>query len=139
MAIAGIPWWTTDIGGFFGANIYDKAYHEVFVRWFEYGTFCQVMRLHGDRMPHQPQHGTTGGAACVSGAPNEIWSYGEEVYEICKKYIRIRENMRPYTRALMQAAHEKGTPVIRPLFYDFPEDAMCWETRASTCMVRTFL
>ena len=112
MAIAGIPWWTTDIGGFFGANIYDKAYHEVFVRWFEYGTFCPVMRLHGDRMPHQPQHGTTGGAACVSGAPNEIWSYGEEVYEICKKYIRIRENMRPYTRALMQAAHEKGTPVI---------------------------
>ena len=88
MAIAGIPWWTTDIGGFFGANIYDKAYHEVFVRWFEYGTFCPVMRLHGDRMPHQPQHGTTGGAACVSGAPNEIWSYGEEVYEICKKYIR---------------------------------------------------
>ena len=63
MAIAGIPWWTTDIGGFFGANIYDKAYHEVFVRWFEYGTFCPVMRLHGDRMPHQPQHGTTGGAA----------------------------------------------------------------------------
>ena len=37
----------TNGGGFFGANIYDEDYHEVFVRWFEYGTFCPVMRLHG--------------------------------------------------------------------------------------------
>ena len=127
MGIAGIPWWTTDIGGFFGANIYDESYHEVFVRWFEYGAFCPVMRLHGYRMPYQPQFGTTGGAECVSGAPNEIWSYGDQVYEICKKYITIRETMRPYTRELMKAAHEKGTPVMRPLFYDFPEDAVCWD------------
>ena len=60
MGLSGIPWWTTDIGGFFGANIYDEDYHEVFVRWFEYGTFCPVMRLHGYRMPYQPQLGTTG-------------------------------------------------------------------------------
>ena len=65
------------------------------------------MRLHGYRMPYQPQYGTTGGAECCSGAPNEIWSYGEEVYEICKHYINIRENMRDYTRDLMKAAHEK--------------------------------
>ncbi len=127
MGIAGIPWWTTDIGGFFGANIYDKSYHEVFVRWFEYGAFCPVMRLHGYRMPYQPQLGTTGGAACVSGAPNEIWSYGDEVYEICRKYIALREQMRPYIRGLMKAAHEKGDPVMRPLFYDFPEDRKAWE------------
>ena len=54
MGLSGITWWTTDIGGFFGANIYDEDYHEVFVRWFEYGTFCPVMRLHGYRMPYQP-------------------------------------------------------------------------------------
>lgn len=128
MGLAGIPWWTTDIGGFFGANITDEKFHEVLVRWFEYGTFCPVMRLHGYRMPYQPQQGTTGGAACVSGAPNEIWSYGDKVYEICKKYLWIRENMRPYTRKLMKEAHEKGTPVMRPLFYDFAEDYACWET-----------
>ena len=126
MAMAGIPWWTTDIGGFFGANIYDEKYHECFVRWFEYGTFCPVMRLHGYRMPYQPQYGTTGGATCVSGAPNEIWSYGDEVYEICKKYIGIREKMRPYTRSLMKNAHEKGDPIMRPLFYEFPEDEQAW-------------
>lgn len=128
MGLAGIPWWTTDIGGFFGANITDEKFHEVLVRWFEYGTFCPVMRLHGYRMPYQPQQGITGGAACVSGAPNEIWSYGDKVYKICKKYLWIRENMRPYTRKLMKEAHEKGTPVMRPLFYDFPEDCACWET-----------
>ena len=126
MAIAGIPWWTTDIGGFFGASVEDLSYRELFVRWFEYGTFCPVMRLHGYRMPYQPQHGTTGGAACVSGAPNEIWSYGEEVYEICKKYIALREQMRPYIREQMKAAHEAGDPVMRPLFYDFPEDPAAW-------------
>ena len=127
MGIAGIPWWTTDIGGFFGADIYDEDFHEVLIRWFEYGTFCPVMRLHGYRMPYQPQYGTTGGAECVSGAPNEIWSYGDKVYEICKKYIEMREAMRPYVRRLMEEAHEKGTPVMRPLFYDFPEDKACWE------------
>lgn len=85
------------------------------------------MRLHGDRDPKQPQHGTTGGAFLCSGAPNEVWSYGEDVYEICKKYMRIREELRDYTRSLMKDAHEKGSPIIRPLFYDFPADKRCWE------------
>ncbi len=127
MAMAGIPWWTTDIGGFFGGDIRDKEFHELFVRWFEYGTFCPVMRLHGYRMPYQPQFGTTGGAACISGAPNEIWSYGEEIFAICKAYIELREKMRPYIRDVMREAHEKGAPVMRPLFYEFPGDGVCWE------------
>jgi len=127
MAIAGIPWWTTDIGGFFGGDSTDPAFHELLVRWFEYGAFCPVMRLHGYRMPYQPQYGTTGGAACVSGAPNEIWSYGKDVEKILERYIRIRENMRPYVRDLMRQAHEKGTPVMRPLFYDYPEDTASWD------------
>ena len=127
MAMAGIPWWTTDIGGFFGGDIRDKEFHELFVRWFEYGTFCPVMRLHGYRMPYQPQFGTTGGAACISGAPNEIWSYGEEIFAICKAYIELREKMRPYIRDVMREAHEKWAPVMRPLFYEFPGDGVCWE------------
>lgn len=127
MGIAGIPWWTTDIGGFFGANIHDPEFHELLIRWFEYGTFCPVMRLHGYRWPLQPQYGTTGGAACISGAPNEVWSYTDEVYEILKSYLEMREQMRPYITKLMEEAHEKGTPVMRPLFYDFPEDPACWD------------
>jgi alpha-D-xyloside xylohydrolase len=127
MGIAGIPWWTTDIGGFHGGDPNDEAFRELFLRWFQWGAFCPVMRLHGDREPKQQQVGTTGGATCLSGAPNEVWSYGEEVYGICKKYMFIREEMRDYTRGLMKDAHEKGTPVMRPLFYAFPGDEKCWE------------
>jgi alpha-D-xyloside xylohydrolase len=126
MGIAGIPWWTTDIGGFHGGNPDDPEFRELMIRWFQWATFCPVMRLHGDREPKMPQHGTTGGAECTSGAANEVWSYGEEIYEICKKYMRFRETLRDYTRSLMQGAHLRGTPVIRTCFYVFPEDEGCW-------------
>ena len=127
MGLAGIPWWTTDIGGFHGGDPTDPAFRELFVRWFQWGTFCPVMRLHGDREPRQPQYGTTGGATCRSGAANEVWSYGEEVFKICKKYLQIREKLRPYIRELMREAHEKGSPVMRTLFYAYPEDPLCWK------------
>lgn len=127
MGLAGIPWWTTDIGGFHGGDPDDPEFRELFVRWFEWGAYCPVMRLHGDREPRQPQVGTTGGATCRSGAANEIWSYGEEVFEICKKYIDIREKLRPYTKQVMEEAHGTGAPVMRTLFYEFPSDLKCWE------------
>lgn len=126
MGLAGIPWWTTDIGGFHGGDPREPAFRELFVRWFQWGAFCPVMRLHGDREPRQPQFGDSGGAACRSGADNEVWSYGEEVYGICKKYMGIREELRGYTRGLMKEAHEKGSPVMRTLFYEFPDDAESW-------------
>lgn len=127
MGIVGIPCWTTDIGGFHGGDPNNEQFRELFVRWFQCGTFCPVMRLHGDPEPKQPQYGTTGGATCLSGADNEVWSYREKVYEICKKYLNILERLRPYTRELMKEAHEKGAPVMRTLFYEFPEDSTCWE------------
>ncbi|KAJ5808243.1 Glycosyl hydrolase [Penicillium riverlandense] len=128
MGLAGIPWWTTDIGGFHGGDPNDHDFRELFVRWFQWGAFCPVMRLHGDREPRQPQQGTTGGATCCSGAPNEVWSYGPEVYDICKKYMTLREELRDYTRSLMQEAHQDGSPVMRTLFYEFPDDPECWKT-----------
>jgi alpha-D-xyloside xylohydrolase len=127
MGIAGISWWTTDIGGFHGGHVNDPGFHELPVRWFEWGCFCPVMRLHGNREPIKPQYGTSGGATCRSGSDNEVWSYTGEVYEICKRYLFIREKLKPYITELMKAAHEKGSPVIRPLFYDFPEDEKAWK------------
>ncbi|KAL9947159.1 hypothetical protein D7B24_005050 [Verticillium nonalfalfae] len=126
MGIAGFSWFTTDIGGFHGGDPDDPEFRELFVRWFQWGTFCPVMRLHGDREPKQPRLGTTGGSHCLSGGPNEVWSYGEEVYAICEKYLRLRESMREYTRELHRAAHENGDPLMRPLFYDFPNEDKCW-------------
>lgn len=65
----------------------------------------------------------------ATGAENEIWSYGEENYEIMVKFIRIREMMRDYIRGLMREAHETGSPVMRAMFYEFPEDENCWDIR----------
>lgn len=127
MGMAGIPWWTTDIGGFHGGDPSDPAFRELLVRWFEYGAFCPVMRLHGDRMPKQKPLGVDRGGRCPSGGDNEVWSFGEEAYEICKKYLFLRERMRPYTEKTMAQTHEKGTPVMRPLFYGYPQDSQAWE------------
>ncbi len=68
-----------------------------------------------------------GGGMCDSGAANEVWSFGEEAYEIFVHYIRIRENLRPYIREMMAEAHEKGVPPMRPMFYDFPEQKEMWD------------
>ena len=54
IAIAGIPWWTTDIGGFHGGDASDEDYRELIVRWFQYGAFCPLFRLHGNREPRVP-------------------------------------------------------------------------------------
>lgn len=129
MGMAGIPWWTTDIGGFHDGDIRDPKFQELLVRWFQYGAFCPVMRLHGNRLPYKEPLADVGGGRCGSGAENEIWSYGEENYRIMKKYIEIREEMRPYTRRLMKETSEKGTPVMRPLFYHFQKDARAWEIK----------
>jgi alpha-D-xyloside xylohydrolase len=126
MAIAGIPWWTTDIGGFFGGDVRDPSYPELLVRWFQYGAFCPVFRLHGDRLPEKPPL-SPGGTEFHSGADNEVWRFGDEAYGIMRKYMLMRERLRPYLREAMRAAHERGTPPMRPLFYDFPDDPEAWD------------
>lgn len=57
-----------------------------------------------------------------TGGPNEAWSFGEEAYRIIKDLLFLRERLRPYILEQMQLAHEKGTPPMRPLFFDFPND-----------------
>ena len=134
MGLSGIPWWTTDIGGFHGGNADSPEFRECLVRWFEFGTFCPVFRLHGFRSPVVTDPADlvfTGKNAkewrYTSGSANEVWSFGDEVYEICKKYMYLREKMRPYIKEQMCIAHEKGYPVMRPLFFDYPDDNKAWD------------
>jgi alpha-D-xyloside xylohydrolase len=128
MGISGIPWWTTDIGGFHGGHPDDGSFRELLVRWFQFGTFCPVMRLHGFRTP-KGKKALEDYMAHLTGVDNEVWSFGEEVYAILEKYLKLREKLRPVTRELMREAHEKGSPVIRPMFYEFPDDPVCWDCR----------
>jgi alpha-D-xyloside xylohydrolase len=117
IAMSGIPWWTTDIGGFMEGDIRTDYFKELIVRWFQYGVFCPLFRLHGVR---QPLNGLYG--AQSSGADNEVWSFGERNYKIIRNLLFLREKLKPYLRELNRAAHEHGTPPMRPLYYDFPTD-----------------
>ena len=134
MAIAGIPWWTTDIGGFLGGDIKDPDFHELLIRWFEWACFCPVMRLHGERPPFnvldKPYHEVRGHQIkqMESGQDNEVWSFGDDVYKILEQLLLLRARLKPYIKTLMQSAHENGTPVMRPLMYDFYTDPLAVAT-----------
>ncbi|MCG6186322.1 glycoside hydrolase family 31 protein [Maribellus maritimus] len=121
ISLCGIPWWTTDIGGFW-ANPQSEDYKEVLIRWFQYGTFCPVMRIHGVNSPMKKIEGQLTG----TGGPNEVWSFGDDAFKIMSHYLDVRERLRPYVQKHMDIASEKGIPVMRPLFFDFPEDEMCY-------------
>ncbi|KAK0334445.1 hypothetical protein LTR91_016932 [Friedmanniomyces endolithicus] len=125
MGMAGIPWWTSDIGGFHGGDGNSPAFQELLARWFFFGAFSPVFRMHGDR--ENGTAGSTVGSVQGSGGDNEVWSFGPQVYEVCVKYLKLRELLREYIRGLMREAHEKGSPITRPMFYEFPKDEQCWE------------
>ena len=121
---SGMPYWSTDIGGWQYLPGSHKAerpmlidatdakenvgnyedYAELYVRWFEYGTFQPTMRAHGSRNQ------------------NEVWSYGKEAEPILEKYLRLRYQLMPYIYSLGWYSHETGAPFMRGLFMDFGSD-----------------
>jgi alpha-D-xyloside xylohydrolase len=122
IGMSGIPWWTTDIGGFFGGQIDTPYFQELIVRWFQYGAFCPIFRLHGWRnssLAHPEASDPT------HGGPNEVWSFGERAYKIIRDVLFLRERLRPYIMEQMKIASRKGTPPMRPLFFDFADDQYC--------------
>jgi alpha-D-xyloside xylohydrolase len=129
MGLAGIPWWTTDIGGFQGGNVNDPAFHELLIRWFQWAVFCPVLRMHGYREPQiqPPESYRNGIPQCNSGSPNELWSYGEENYAIMQHWLSVREKLRPYVDALFANAHQHGDPLMRPLFWHYPDEPQSWQ------------
>jgi alpha-D-xyloside xylohydrolase len=121
---SGMPYWSTDIGGWQdlpynhkpdrtplidpsdardNVNHYDD-YPELYVRWFEYGSFQPNFRTHGTRRY------------------NEVWSYGKQAEPILEKYLRLRYQLMPYIYSLGYRTHETGAPFMRGLFMDFGDD-----------------
>ncbi len=130
MGLAGIPWWTTDIGGFMTDDAADPDFRELLLRWFEFAVFTPILRMHGDRGPHDipPLSEKEWGGGCLfTGYPNELWSYGDEAFDIMKRQLDLRLSLKPYIEKLMQEASETGAPLLRTMFFEFPDDARCWE------------
>ncbi len=130
MGLAGIPWWTTDIGGFMTDDVNDPDFRQLLIRWYQFAVYSAVLRMHGDRGPYNIpplDDRDWGGGYLHTGQPNELWSYGEDNYAIMKKYYDIRISMHDYIKSLYEEAHVNGSPLIRTMFYEFPKDAKCWE------------
>ena len=129
MGLAGIPWWNTDIGGFMSDDVNDPNFRQLLVRWYEFAVYTPVFRLHGDRGPYnipKLDDRDFGGGYLHTGQPNEMWSYGEDVFRIMKKYYDIRIGMHDYLFSLFKEASENGSPLMRAMFYEFPDDPQCW-------------
>ena len=112
-SISGMPYWTTDIGGFIsGGNLNDPKFRELFVRWFQFGVFSPVFRVHGTRNPDE----------------NELWSYGPEAEKILVDYDSLRYRLMPYIYSeAWQVTSAHGT-LMRPLVMDWRNDVEAQNT-----------
>ncbi len=132
MGLAGIPWWTTDIGGFMTDDVNDPDFRQLLIRWYQFAVYSAVLRMHGDRGPYNIpplDDRDWGGGYLHTGQPNELWSYGEDNYKIMRHYYNIRISMHDYIKKLYDEAHTNGSPLIRTMFYEFPDDPACWELK----------
>ena len=105
-SMSGMPYWTTDIGGFFRPKdqYTSDAYHELLIRWFQYGAFCPIFRVHG----------------YVSNA--EIWNYGTQVENILTQYDELRYRLLPYIYSAAWGVTSKGETLMRSLTLEFSSD-----------------
>jgi alpha-D-xyloside xylohydrolase len=103
-SVSGIPYWNTDIGGFFGAKTITPAYAELFTRWFQFGAFTPMFRVHG------------------TNAPKELWRWDDSTQKILLTYDQLRYRLLPYLYSVSWRITHAGYTLLRPLFMDFPGD-----------------
>lgn len=105
--LSGIPYWGTDIGGFYHP-IPESG--ELYARWFQFGAFCPGFRSHGwVWREHVP------------------WAHGPEIEAICRRYVELRYRLLPYTYTLAWQAYTRGLPLMRPLVLNYPDDPRVWD------------
>lgn len=134
MCMSGMPYWTLDIGAFFTVNecwqkrgcgcnqdespkwfgrgdyedgVADYGYHELYVRWFQYGAFLPMFRSHG------------------KDTPREIWNFGEKgdmFYDALEETIRLRYRLMPYIYSMAGNVYLEDYTMLRSLLLDFPDD-----------------
>jgi alpha-D-xyloside xylohydrolase len=104
--MSGLPYWTTDVGGFFRPKdqYTSEAYHELLIRWFEYGAFCPVFRVHGYQ------------------SRAEMWNYGPRVEEIFRRYDELRYRLLPYIYSAAWGVTKNGETLMRALPLEFSSD-----------------
>ena len=128
-SLTGIPYWGTDTGGFVPTR---ELTGELYVRWFQFSSFCTLFRSHGRawklRLPWGWNTGEIG--------PTEISNYGDaalpdaselhnaDIEPICRKYLELRYQLMPYLYSAVREAHDTGLPVMRALWLHYPDDTV---------------
>jgi alpha-D-xyloside xylohydrolase len=105
--LTGMPYWTTDIGGFFrpGNTQYtDEKYHDILTRWFQWGAFNPIFRIHGYQTETEP------------------WKYGEKVEGNMRNMMNVRYRLMPYIYSEAWQISKNGSTLMRPLVMDFSDD-----------------
>ncbi len=108
-SLSGLPYWTSDIGGFMGDLCDSPDYRELYVRWFQFGAFCPVFRAHGTK------------------SPREVWRFGEEAEKILHRYLILRYRLMPYIYSLAWQVTRYQYTIMRSLWMDFRSDRRCME------------
>ncbi len=121
--LTGSPYWTTDIGAFFVRDreelwfwsgdyengTEDSGYRELYLRWFQLGTFLPMFRSHG------------------TDTPRELWRFGspgETVYDTLEKFLKLRYRLMPYLYSLAGAVTHQRYTMFRALAFDYREDPL---------------
>jgi alpha-D-xyloside xylohydrolase len=123
-SITGLPYWTTDTGGFFrpGESQYtDTAYHERFLRWLQFSTFTPLMRVHGYQTNTEP------------------WHYGSALEDEERQYLNLRYRLLPYIYSQAAQITFHGSTLMRPLVMDFPKDEQALTQKAEFMFGPSFL
>lgn len=103
--LSGLPYWTSDIGGFMGDSCDSPEYRELYVRWFQFGAFCPIFRAHGTKIPR------------------EVWQFGEETEKILHKYLMLRYQLLPYIYSSAWLVTHYQKTMMRPLWMDYRTDS----------------
>ena len=128
-ALCGIPYWNTDLGGFFAwrynNNVNNIAYHELHVRWYQWGVFQPIMRSHNS-----------------SPVAVEIYQFGKKgdwSYDALEKYTHLRYRLLPYIYSTSWEVTSKAGSIMRPLMMDFPKDKKVLDMDTEYMFGRNFL
>lgn len=123
-SLTGMPYWTTDIGGFFrpGNSQYtDKKYHELLIRWYQWGVFNPIFRIHGYQ------------------SETEAWKYGQQVEDDMRKMLMLRYRLMPYIYSNAWQITHNGSTMMRPLVMDFNGDTTAMQQQAEYMFGKAFL
>ncbi len=105
--LTGLPYWTTDIGGFFrpGRSQYtDEKFHDLLTRWYQWGALSPIFRMHGYQTETEP------------------WKYGDKVEGNMRKMLNLRYRLLPYIYSEAWQVTAKGSTMMRPMVMDFNGD-----------------